>query len=40
VTRAAVAALVVLALALAAGLWWRWGEAVVLAQPAWFCFSR
>lgn len=21
-------------------LWWRYGLAVVLAEPIWFCFSR
>ena len=38
--RAAVALLATALIGAGLALWWRYGVAIVLADPIWFCFSR
>jgi hypothetical protein len=39
-TKATVALLVTALICGGLALWWRYGLAIVLAEPIWFCFSR
>ena len=38
--RTAVALLAVALIGAGLALWWRYGLAIALADPIWFCFSR
>ena len=39
-TRTNVALLAAALIGAGLALWWRYGVAIVLAEPIWFCFSR
>jgi hypothetical protein len=38
-TKAVVPLLAILLIGAGLALWWRYGLAIVLAEPIWFCFS-
>lgn len=38
--KAVVPLVAILSIGAGLALWWRYGLAIVLAEPIWFCFSR